>query len=115
MKKLTTISRIAVALSAVLMVSAYFVPLWQILMWAPQYPEGLEMKIWIDKLSGQVKLISALNHYIGMRAIEQSMFPEFGYMIYLVGALIGFGILTAILNKRLMLALYALLIVATGV
>lgn len=115
MKKLSLISRIGIAVSALLMVSAYFVPLWQILMWAPQYPEGLEMKIWINTLTGNVKLISALNHYIGMRAIEVSMFPEFEYMIYLVGGLIAFGLLTALINRRLFAWIYASLIVAAGI
>ena len=34
------------------MVAAFFVPLWQILMWAPQYPEGLEMDIWYNNITG---------------------------------------------------------------
>ena len=70
MKKLKTSTRIIIAIASLAMVSAFFVPLWQILMWAPQYPEGLEMKIWIDNLTGDVKIISALNHYIGMKHIE---------------------------------------------
>ncbi|HPH47792.1 MAG TPA: hypothetical protein PKU83_12335, partial [Chryseolinea sp.] len=69
MKKLKPISRIVVAVASLLMISAYYVPLWQILMWAPQYPEGLAMKIWINTISGDVKIISALNHYIGMKHI----------------------------------------------
>jgi copper chaperone NosL len=115
MKKLKTVSRILILLAALSMIAAYYVPLWQILMWAPQYPEGLEMKIWIDNLTGDVRIISALNHYIGMRHIEVSMFPEFGYMIYIVGAMIGFGILTAIVNRRFMLVMFAALIVAAGI
>jgi copper chaperone NosL len=90
------------AASALLMISAYFVPLWQILMWAPQYPEGLEMKIWINNLSGDVKIISALNHYIGMKHIEVSMFPEFKYMVYIVGFIIAFGLLTARISLDLL-------------
>jgi len=97
------------------MVSAYFVPLWQILMWAPQYPEGLEMKIWINTISGDVKIISALNHYIGMRHIEVNMFPEFTYMIYIVAFIIGAGLLTAVVNKRIVLWFYACLIIGAGV
>jgi copper chaperone NosL len=115
MKKLNPISRILVAVSALLMVSAYYVPLWQILMWAPQYPEGLDMKIWINTISGDVKIISALNHYIGMKHIEVEMFPEFQYMIYIVGFLIAFGLLTAIVNKRFILIIYASMILATGI
>ena len=115
MKNLQPISRVLIALAAVLMVSAYFLPLWQILMWAPQYPEGLEMDIWINDIKGDVKIISALNHYIGMKHIEVAMFPEFQYMGYIVGSLIGFGLLTALINKRIMLWSYVVLLVATGV
>jgi copper chaperone NosL len=115
MKKLKPISRILIIVASLAMISAYYVPLWQILMWAPQYPEGLEMKIWIDNLTGDVRIISALNHYIGMKHIEVSMFPEFGYMIYIVAALIGLGILTAIVNRRFMLIMFASMIVAGGI
>jgi copper chaperone NosL len=114
MTPLKPISRALVALAALLMVSAYFVPLWQILMWAPQYPEGLEMDIWINNITGDVKIISALNHYIGMKHIEVEMFPEFTYMVYIVGFLIGFGLLTALVNRRIVLWLFVGLLVATG-
>ncbi len=115
MKKLTNISRVVIALSALLLVSAYFVPLWQILMWAPQYPEGLGMKIWINNITGDVKIISALNHYIGMRHIEVSMFPEFKYMIYIVGFVIAFGLAASIVNKRFMLVTFVLIIIGCGI
>lgn len=115
MKALKPISRLLVALAALLMVSAYFVPLWQILMWAPQYPEGLEMDIWINNITGDVKVISALNHYIGMKHIEVEMFPEFGYMVYIVGFLIGFGLLAALINRRFMLWAFCLLLIGTGI
>ena len=115
MKHITSISRIMIAVSALLLISAYFVPLWEILMWAPQYPEGLGMKIWINVISGDVRIISALNHYIGMRHIEVSMFPEFGYMIYIVGFVIAFGLLAAILNRRFMLISYAVLLVVCAI
>jgi copper chaperone NosL len=115
MKKLKPISRILIVISALAMISAYYVPLWQILMWAPQYPEGLSMKIWLDNITGDVRIISALNHYIGMRHIEVDMFPEFKYMIYIVGSMIAFGLLTALVNRRIMLVIFALLIIAGGI
>lgn len=115
MKKLQPLTRIAVIISALLMLSAYFVPLWRILMWAPQYPEGLGMKIWIDNITGDVKIISALNHYIGMRHIEVSMFPEFKYMIYIVAFVIAVGLLTSLINRRYMLYVYVFLLIASAV
>lgn len=115
MNALNPYTRLAVAVATLMLVSAYFVPLWQILMWAPQYPEGLGMKIWIDNITGDVKIISALNHYIGMKHIEVSMFPEFGYMVYILGAVIGLGLITAIVNKRFMLIIYSLTIIGSGI
>jgi len=115
MKTLKTFSRWTIAISALMMISAYFVPLWQILMWAPQYPEGLEMKIWINDITGDVKIISALNHYIGMKHIEVSMFPEFKYMIYIVAFVLLTGLLAAVLNKRVLLWVYTTLIISAGV
>jgi copper chaperone NosL len=114
MKSLKPISRVLVAIAALLMISAYGVPLWQILMWAPQYPEGLQMEIWINDIKGDVKIISALNHYIGMKHIEVSMFPEFGYMIYIVGFLIAFGLLAAVANKKILLWVFCTLLVVVG-
>jgi len=115
MKKLKPITRLLITLTALSLISSYFVPLWQILMWAPQYPEGLEMKIWINTLSGEVRTISALNHYIGMKTIEPEMFPEFGYMIYLVGTIIGIGLLAALFNRRIGLIIFLSAIFAAGI
>lgn len=115
MKTLKPISRLLIAIAALLMASAYFVPLWRILMWAPQYPEGLEMNIWINNITGDVKVISALNHYIGMKHIEVEMFPEFQYMVYIIGFLVGFGLLAALINKRFMVVAFVLVLCATGV
>lgn len=115
MKPLRPVTRIATGVLALLLISAYYVPLWQILMWAPQYPEGLEMKIWINTLSGDVKIISALNHYIGMKIIQVEMFPEFSYMIYIVGFIIGVGVLAAIINRRIGLIAFFLLLVTAGI
>lgn len=73
------------------------------------------MKIWINTLTGDVKTISALNHYIGMKHIEVSMFPEFGYMIYIVGFIIGIGLLAGLFNKRILLWAYLLLLIGAGI
>ena len=115
MKTLRLYSRIAIAVSALMLISAYYVPIWQILMWAPQYPEGLDMKIWVNDITGDVKIISALNHYIGMKHIEVSMFPEFGFMIYIVAGMIALGLLTALINRRFMLYAYTGMMVICGV
>jgi len=89
-----------VLLLALLIASlAYFFPLWEISLWAPQYPEGLTMEIWINKIGGQVAQVNILNHYIGMKKIEAQMIPELELMPKILIGLIVFG-LVAILFRR---------------
>jgi copper chaperone NosL len=61
------ISRIIIIVSSLAMITAFFTPIWDISLEAPQYPEGLGMKIWIDKITGDLNTINGLNHYIGMK------------------------------------------------
>ena len=112
---LRPISRILIAVSSLLMIITFFVPIWRIDLWAPQYPEGLVLKIWLAKLSGDVDIINGINHYIGMAHIKEEMFPEFGYMSYIVGFFILFGLLTALVNKRAMLVAYFSMLVLAGI
>ncbi|MFD2036355.1 hypothetical protein ACFSKL_16240 [Belliella marina] len=102
MKKIDSLNRALIFIAAILMVSAYYTPLWQISLWAPQYPEGLNMKIWIDRLSGDVDIINGVNHYIGMKHIGEEMFPEFIYLKYVFAFIIAFGVLAALFAGRWM-------------
>lgn len=105
-RPLHPVSRILLLIAVLSLVSAYFIPLWQIQLWAPQYPEGLNMKIWIDHLSGAFDIINGLNHYIGMEMIKEEMFPEFSYMVYLLGGLIAAGLLAVVIGTRRWLWVY---------
>ncbi len=108
MNRLHPLSRLLFALSVLTLVSAFFLPLWQIQLWAPQYPEGLNMKIWIDNLTGSFDIINGLNHYIGMAMIKLEMFPEFLYMKYVLGALIVLGVWCALRGTRGWLWIYVI-------
>jgi copper chaperone NosL len=83
------IAALSLCLTAIL-----FVPIWRIDLFAPQYPEGLVMKIWHNDLKGDIEIINGLNHYIGMRHISVEMFPEFVIIKYvLIGyILLGLGV-----------------------
>jgi copper chaperone NosL len=84
-QKLSVTSRILVAFASGALIAVFFLPAWRIDLFAPQYPEGLTMNIWINKLTGQVDIINGLNHYIGMKHITVDMFPEFKFLPYVVG------------------------------
>ncbi|MEI6020100.1 MAG: hypothetical protein WCR21_03150 [Bacteroidota bacterium] len=105
--KLSGWSKVLLILSSALLVYSVFVPIWQIELDAPQYPEGLNLKIYADKLGGDVEIINGLNHYIGMKTLHTVDFVEFSILIYIILFFALFAIITAILGKKKLL--YALL------
>lgn len=115
MKKLSITSRIIIALGSLALCILFFTPAWSIYLIAPQYPEGLSMQIWLNKITGQVEIINGLNHYIGMKHINESMFPEFTFLVYILGAYILFGLFIAITGSRKLLMVYLILATVAAV
>lgn len=115
MKKMSPISRIIITIASLALIASIFLPVWNIDLVAPQYPEGLSMQIWLNKITGQVEIINGLNHYIGMKHIKAEMFPEFTYLVFVVGALVVLGLLVAIIGNRNVLLGFILLLIAGGV
>lgn len=110
-----TSSRTIIFLCSLLMVGAFFFPFWKIVLEAPQYPEGLEMKIWLNKITGDVDKINGLNHYIGMKIIKEDEFPEFKIMPWALGALIAFGFVVGLVRKRSLLWAWLAALIIAGV
>ena len=94
------LSRIILIVCGVLLTVVLFVPLWQIELAAPQYPEGLVLKMYPNKLAGNVDVINGLNHYIGMKTLHTNDFIEFTVLPYIIGFFAGFCCLIAMINKR---------------
>jgi copper chaperone NosL len=91
-------------LAALLLLPTYFLPLWKLTMFAPQYPDGLRLGIYSYKLEGgnggqDVKEINVLNHYIGMKDLAAPDFTEFKWMPFVIGALGLLLLRTAVLGK----------------
>ena len=84
--------RVMILAAALLAMAIYVFPLWNLTMFAPQYPEGLRLDIYSYKLEGgnngqDVKEINILNHYIGMKDLVTEDFTEFKWLPFVVGAL----------------------------
>ena len=82
--------RSILVLAAVLVVSAHFLALWNLTMFAPQYPDGLRLDIYDHALVGanagqDIKEINILNHYIGMRDLATEDFTEFKWIPFVLG------------------------------
>lgn len=54
------------------MLSSVFFPYWHLTVKAPQYPKGLHVQIYLTRVTGDVKEIDTLNHYIGMRPLGEA-------------------------------------------
>jgi copper chaperone NosL len=115
MKKMGNTSRIIIAIGSLALIIMFFVPAWSIYLIAPQYPEGLSMQIWLNQISGQVEIINGLNHYIGMKHIKAEMFPEFSFLVYILGFFILFGLAIAFTGSRKLLFIYLILSLIGGV
>lgn len=66
------IPTVLLIIAAVLMLISYFVPYWNMTLHAPQYPDGLRVEAFLNRLTGDVQEIDGLNHYIGMRPLNEA-------------------------------------------
>ena len=83
--------RLALALVALALVPAIFLPVWEITLEAPQYPQGLTMQIYAHELKGDISEINILNHYIGMHEIRGDEFREFIFIPFFILRFAGFA------------------------
>ncbi|PVY39473.1 hypothetical protein [Pontibacter virosus] len=110
--------RILMVVAALSLGTLFFFPMWKIYLEAPQYPEGLELHIWINKLGGSsdhvLQNFNILNHYIGMEAINPDSFAELKYMPYIVIFFMVTGVLIGLLGKPKMVLYWVLLLAIAG-
>lgn len=96
------------------MLLAFWFPLWNISMVAPQYPEGLELDIYSWKVEGgdggrHIQEINTLNHYIGMAPIDEVVLNDLDWMPFLFGLLVILVLRVAAIGNLRMLVDLAVL------
>lgn len=99
-QRIKSLHRAILIISGMALLAVIVLPIWRIELIAPQYPEGLEMFIYSNKLGGQVEIINGLNHYIGMKVLNADDFIEFKVLPYIIGIYALFFILVGILARR---------------
>ena len=82
--RLKTATRIILFLCGLSLIAVLYVPMWSIELNAPQYPEGLSLAIYANRLGGNVDIINGLNHYIGMKTLHEKDFVEFSVLPYFI-------------------------------
>ena len=105
--------------ASLMLVLTYFFPLWNINLEAPQYPEGIGLRIWLDQITGlkenDLQNINGLNHYIGMAKINPDDIPELKIMPYAIGFMILFGLFNALKGNNKSVIAWLILFIILGV
>lgn len=73
--------------AAVMLLISIFLPYWSLVLHAPQYPKGLVVHAYVNRVEGDVQEIDGLNHYIGMRPLAEAAQLEKSISIFSIAAL----------------------------
>lgn len=76
------------AVARTLLLISIFLPWWHMELDAPQYPQGLFLTAYVDRLEGDVREIDSLNHYIGMRPLHEAAHYEKAVAVWLIIAMV---------------------------
>ncbi|MGB7291592.1 MAG: cytochrome C [Thermodesulfobacteriota bacterium] len=85
------IPSIIMIVAALILLISIFMPYWNITLHAPQYPGGLEAKLYVNRVTGDVRELDGLNHYIGMKPMAEAAPLERSLSIYMI---VGIVLLT---------------------
>lgn len=111
-------SKIILAVASLILVFTFFFPLWSIDLEAPQYPEGIGLRIWLNEITGlhpnDLNSINGLNHYIGMKEIVPDAIPELKIMPFIIIFMILFGLAAAYMGKRFLVYSWIVLFLILG-
>lgn len=107
---MNTMSKLFMLLASLSLGIVFFLPIWNIDLEAPQYPEGIGLKIWTSQITGKSEFdldnINKLNHYIGMKAIEPDSIMELKIMPFIIIAFSIFGLLIIFFKKRFLINIW---------
>jgi copper chaperone NosL len=109
------VMKLVTVLGSLLMLAVLLFPIWKIDFTAPQYPEGLRLFIHANKLSGDVAIINGLNHYIGMKHLNEEEFVEFKALPLIIIGYAVLGLLTLLLNRRKIFNVWVILFVIIAI
>lgn len=94
-------------IAAVLIVVSINIPYWGLVLQAPQYPGGLQMRVFVNNMTGdedpkldEVREIDGLNHYIGMKSLYEAAKFERSIAIPAVIIMIVFLVVAAFWRRR---------------
>ena len=97
--------------AALLLFVSLLMPYWTLRLSAPQFPDGLRIRAYVNRLEGDVVELEGLNHYVGLDSFENGAVFERSIAVTAVIVLAGLLISALFIHSRwvLLLVLPALL------
>jgi len=63
---------IALSIARLALLCSIFLPYWHLDLKAPQYPKGLNVTTYVNQVTGDIREVDSLNHYIGMSPLADA-------------------------------------------
>lgn len=95
--------RLPVALfvgAALLLVISIFLPYWLLSLEAPQFPDGLDISAYVNRLEGDVVELEGLNHYVGLGSFDDGAVFERSIAVAAVVVLAGLLAASILFHSR---------------
>jgi hypothetical protein len=92
------------ASASFLLVVSIFFPYWRMDLKAPQFPKGLRVQAFVNRLTGDVADLEELNHYIGMRSFTSGAVFERSIAVAAIAVLAGLILAGLFIRSRWVVA-----------
>ena len=113
--KISNKSIVLFGIGLLFIAASYFFPIWHIDLEAPQYPEGMGLRIWANEIKGasehDLNNLNKLNHYIGMKEIDPDAIPELKIIPFILLFMVVFGAVVIFTKNKKLLAAWNILLI----
>lgn len=86
--------------AALLLIVSILLPYWHLDLKAPQYPDGLVVEAFVNRLQGDVVELEGLNHYVGLASFEDAAVFERSISVIAIVSLAGLLVAGLLLHSR---------------
>ncbi len=91
--------------SALLILVSLLLPYWVLRLQAPQYPDGLTVTSYVNRLEGDVGELEGLNHYVGLGSFEDAAVLERSIAVVAIVGLAALLLAALFIHSRWVLVL----------
>lgn len=91
--------------AAMLLIVSLLLPYWVLKLSAPQFPKGLTVTAYVNRLTGDVGELEGLNHYVGLGSFQDAATFERSIAIIAIIMLAGLLVAALLIHSRWVLLL----------